>query len=223
MTRHRPEVRGEQHDSGTRSRRGFLALGAGAALLAGGAVAAMSLTSETRGRGVGLVTVPPGTRVIEVNLTGGDLELIGIDGQPATGSWSGRVGEGEPGITTGEVDTTFSITAHPGVDLTLSVPADVELRVATTNGDVTGEELRTERITVQGSHGDVELEWEVAPVEVSVTTTSGDVSIELPEGSGPNGYAIEADTRNGDLDVMPSSGSRPIRVRTTNGDIEVSD
>ena len=96
-----------------------------------------------------------------------------------------------------------------------------EVRVNATSGDVHGADLRSSTVDTETTSGDVRLDFVSAPRESTSVTTSGDVSISVPESTA---YQMETSSESGDASVTvpqnPSSIHR-ITVRTSSGDIRV--
>ncbi len=90
------------------------------------------------------------------------------------------------------------------------------------SGDIKAEGLRADNASAHASSGDIELGFAMAPSTVTVETSSGDVDITLPEGSGA--YNVETEASSGDEDVKVSTdtaSARTIHAKASSGDVSV--
>ncbi|MCX5194420.1 DUF4097 domain-containing protein [Streptomyces sp. NBC_00249] len=96
------------------------------------------------------------------------------------------------------------------------------LKVRTSSGDITGTALNGPEAEVRSGSGNATLGFTRAPDSVSVTATSGDVTLKVP-GAGP--YRVDASSTSGDRDItvpVAPEARAALAVRTTSGDIRVS-
>jgi hypothetical protein len=199
------------------------------------------------------------TRTLDGTVTTLDVDTAVADvtvrygpaGSPATVTTDRRWSFVEPTSTTeisggtlrlrGACGGWSSAWSHCSVAFTVTVPADAEVVVATTTGDIridgaaadveartvagdirmTG--LRSGVTRAQSTVGDVSLQFSTAPDAVSVRTTTGDVSVLVPDDG--TRYRVVANPHVGDrtVDVLqdPSSSHR-IDAETSVGDIVVA-
>jgi hypothetical protein len=113
-----------------------------------------------------------------------------------------------------------------GVDYRLTVPKAVsihvrtttgdvevrnlagELRLSTSTGDITAVDIGSPVVEASTGTGDIRLTHSAPPQTVSVRTTTGDVSIRVPDGGS---YRVQADTGVGDTQVsVPRSARRRV-------------
>ncbi len=95
--------------------------------------------------------------------------------------------------------------------LELTVPADTELRIKNTSGDIYMRGVSGRSMKVSSTSGDIELSDMAGPLEVSCT--SGDIEIDDIVGE------LEAGTTSGDIEVSGLQGDS--EVGSTSGDIEI--
>jgi DUF4097 and DUF4098 domain-containing protein YvlB len=141
------------------------------------------------------IAVPDG-HAVEVSVSSGDLEVSGLRVRSLrTSASSGR--------------TTL---AH--------VDGPVELRAGSRSVSATGP--RSDRVATEVSSGSTQLEAPVAPTEVTVSASSGDVTLRLPADGDP--YHVRARSSSGEerVDVPTDPGSpRTVTVTVGSGDVEV--
>ncbi|MGK5114423.1 DUF4097 family beta strand repeat-containing protein [Geodermatophilus sp. CPCC 205506] len=141
------------------------------------------------------IAVPDG-HVVELSTSSGHLEVRGLRTQLLrTSVSSGR--------------TTL-------VDVT----GPIEFR--SSSGSVSATELSSRSVVAEVSSGSTNLEFAVAPTDVMVEASSGDVTLQLPEDGNP--YQVRAQSSSGqvqvDLPVDPGS-PRSITVTVSSGDVDV--
>ncbi len=76
-------------------------------------------------------------------------------------------------------------------------------------------------VKVSTASGSVRLAFEAAPEKIGVDTSSGDVALVLPEGTGVD---LDYDTASGDLNGKPlffGGGDVPVEVDTASGDLTI--
>ncbi|MGY1616763.1 DUF4097 family beta strand repeat-containing protein [Geodermatophilus sp. SYSU D00691] len=134
--------------------------------------------------------------------------------------------EVELAASTGDLDVreiearSLRTTVSTGRTTLVDVDAALEIRAST--GDVSASGLQSEQVTADVSTGSVELAFATAPTDVTVSASSGNVTLELPQTGSP--YRVQASTSSGDerIDVATDPGSpRSVTVTTSSGDIAV--
>lgn len=127
---------------------------------------------------------------------------------------SGKVSNGAVHLRhVGPVDVT---TTNGAVELN-GVTGSVQVR--TTNGRITGKDLRSDRITTRTTNGRIDLTADT-PADVQANTTNGAVTLTLPQAR----YRMTTESNNGSRHVsIPNtpSAQHKVGVRTTNGGITV--
>ena len=180
---------------------------------------------------------------LSIDLGSGDVEVVGAD--VAETSVTARV-EGERnhmeymmingvlqlrvacGSAKGcEANVLVQVPGRTSVDIETG-SGDVTLRnlagdgrFETGSGDVLGIGLRSQVTSVESGSGEVHLDFDVSPANVSVTTGSGDTAVIVPTGT----YRVALQTGSGDesitdvevADVAPSR----IDIETGSGDVRV--
>ena len=139
------------------------------------------------------IQVPPAFEVV----------IDGVDGDVTASRLSGPV----------TVDRlTGDITA---VELT----GPLDLR--SSDGEITGDALRSETLRATSDTGDVQLELVVPPRSVEITAGSGEVDLAVP---GDATYRVDANTDSGEERVLvplDSTSTRTLRVDGDTGDVTV--
>jgi hypothetical protein len=95
-------------------------------------------------------------------------------------------------------------------------------RMSTSSGDVRATGLGATSVNAHSSSGDVSLRLTVVPDDVTASTSSGDVRVEVPDG--PASYLVSAHSSSGDrtIDVRTDpTATRRITARTSSGDVRV--
>lgn len=141
-----------------------------------------------------VVTVPKDLDVT-IKTSSGDIKVIGLGGATTLESSSGK------------------IEAH---DLSGS------LSLESSSGDLEAVGLTSGSVTSKSSSGSVDLSFRSAPTTVDVVTSSGDASVQLPEGD--ESYKVDTDSKSGDEthDVKSDpAATRTIRVKSSSGDAVV--
>jgi len=120
-----------------------------------------------------------------------------------------------------DVEARF-LRAAVSTGRTTLVDVDAPLEIRASTGDVTASGLRSRRVTAEVSTGSVDLDFATAPTDVSVTASSGDVRLQLPEAGNP--YRVEVDTSSGaehvDVPTDPRS-PRSVAVSVSSGDVVI--
>jgi hypothetical protein len=128
-----------------------------------------------------------------------------------------------------------------GARVTVAVPKDYPLLIATGSadvravglsdrvvtigsgsGDVEGVKLRVQEFSVDSDRGDVSATFAKAPYALKVTTKDGDVSARIPKGK--IRYLVNVSSESGKVDsnlVDEKNGRGIIRLLTDKGDISV--
>ncbi len=129
-----------------------------------------------------------------------------------------------------------------GVKVTVAVPKDYPLLIATGSadvraegladrvvtigtgsGDVVGVKLRVQEFSVDSDNGDVSATFAKAPYALKVTTKDGDIAAKIPKGK--IRYLVNVDSKSGKVDsnlVDQKNGRGIIRLLTDGGDIRVA-
>jgi hypothetical protein len=128
-----------------------------------------------------------------------------------------------------------------GVDVTITVPEDLDVDLLTGSGDVDvsglggvlvlrsgsgdveASALRTPDLTVRTGSGDVDASFVDQPAAVKVDAEDGDVELTLP--AGPRSYRVDARSGSGEVEsafgATDDPSARLVRVRSDAGDVEV--
>lgn len=139
----------------------------------------------------------PADTDVEVNTTTAPIDMRGFGGELALTS------------------TTGPITVDDAVG---------PLSAGATTGDITGTDLRSARVDAQVRTGDLELSFTEPPDRVTATSTTGEVTIEVPRADGP--YRVDVQTSTGEqrVDVAQDPDAEPDRridVTSTTGDVHI--
>jgi DUF4097 and DUF4098 domain-containing protein YvlB len=127
-------------------------------------------------------------------------------------------------VRSGDVDLdTLSddVVAHvtSGDISARALAGTAELR--TTSGDISAAALRSPSITAHATSGDVFVDAETAPRELTASATSGDVEVTVPRGAS---YNAQVDTSSGDhhLGIADDpSATHHISATATSGDADI--
>jgi putative adhesin len=141
------------------------------------------------------IAVPAGHDV-ELEASTGDLDVRGIEAR------------------------SLRTTVSTGRTTLVDVDAPLEIRAST--GDVSASGLRSDQVTADVSTGSVELDFATAPTDVTVSASSGDVTLELPQAGNP--YRVQVSTSSGDERIgVPTDlrSPRSVAVTASSGDIAV--
>jgi len=124
----------------------------------------------------------------------------------------------------------YRISVPPGQAIRLDVDsADTSLTglrgpitVHASSGDIAAHDLRSDRVELSASSGDISASFARAPTSLRTSASSGDVSVRVPAGR----YHVTASANSGDRSVRdlledPSS-KRTIVARTHSGDISIA-
>lgn len=155
--------------------------------------------------------VPVGTAV-DVHSSSGDIVASGVGGSLLLDTDSGDV-------------TAVGVTGS--VELS-TASGDVNLRggsgrvtLQSQSGDVRAGDVASEDVVAETQSGDVDLDFRIAPRMVEARTTSGDVTVALPDAGS---YDVAADTGSGDSRIgvrTDPNSPRVIRASTNSGDATV--
>jgi hypothetical protein len=97
-----------------------------------------------------------------------------------------------------------------------------DLNVRSDNGEVDGSALRSQVVVASSQNGAVRLDFTEPPMDVTATSSNGQVDIVVPED--PAMYRVTVETANGgtDVKVRTDPGSdRRITATSSNGSVEV--
>lgn len=158
------------------------------------------------------IVVPADMRV-EIDASSGAVQVDGVTGGTQVEASSGTITAKDLG---GEVDLESS---SGDVHVT---GASGDLEVKASSGEVTADRLRSSRVTVESSSGDVDLGFAAAPDRVDLEASSGDVTVTVPGGS--TAYQVDVETSSGEeqVDVPTDPGSaHRISVEASSGDVTV--
>ncbi len=169
---------------------------------------------------------------LEAMTTFGDLSLHGVSSALTAKSGAGAIHLDQPFPAGGETRVTSAsgrVSLH-GCNLPGSA-----LLVETTTGDIHGENLTTESLTLSSRSGDLTVHKAQASGAVSFESASGDVSItggssgtralvRTQSGNarvdGLRAEQIQIETVSGDAEVRGASGA--LTVKTVSGDVKAS-
>ncbi len=93
------------------------------------------------------------------------------------------------------------------------------VKVKTSNGRITGQDITGTRIQAQTTNGAINL-TPATPLDVQASTSNGAITLTLPKAD----YQVMADTNNGDKTIGVSddpSGKFRLELKSSNGDITV--
>ncbi len=139
-----------------------------------------------------VITLPASPDFVSVDTGSGD---VGVDGL-----------EGDVVVKTGSGDVTLA-----------GIGGDVN--VDTGSGDILGHRLTSTAFLGDTGSGDVDLTFDVAPLQVDVGTGSGDVTLAVPAGT----YRVETSTGSGDVSLsgIEEGDGGTLHVETGSGDIVI--
>src|SRR5215470_2221913 len=149
------------------------------------------------------VTVPPMARS-EISTASGNLTASGVAGTVTLGTDSGDVRATRIG---GSVVTSL---------------AGARALITNDSGDITGQAVSSQILTVQDQSGDIRVVFTKVPRRVQVSDSSGDITLVLPPG--PTRYRVSATTSSGSTSVtVPKSPTSPhvISVTDQSGNITI--
>jgi DUF4097 and DUF4098 domain-containing protein YvlB len=111
------------------------------------------------------------------------------------------------------VESRFSLfrSSHDGL-LVFTVPADTEIRVDNSTGDIDARDLSSDRLSFETTTGEISLRGITGNLEID--TTTGEVTLEDYRGR------LDVQTTTGDVEVSDSEG--PMSIRTTTGRQELT-
>ena len=181
--------------------------------LAGGTLL-VSVTCPTGARACSAtvdVRLPPGTE-IDLTLDQGDATLVALDGLLDI-----QVGSG--GVSLERTTGSARVSVGSGtIELT---EASGRFDVETTTGDITVREATAPIAEARTERGGLDLRFLVAPDLADLSSTAGDIRIEVPAGD----YDVDATSRRGDVSVegLTNTSNAPsvILARAVSGDIEI--
>ncbi|HEY1625770.1 MAG TPA: DUF4097 family beta strand repeat-containing protein [Streptosporangiaceae bacterium] len=94
-------------------------------------------------------------------------------------------------------------------DYTIEVPPGVALNLQTSSGDITANDTRSPELQASSDSGNIWLRFAAAPYNVWANSSSGDVTVLVPRGTG---YTIHPEAPNGNSTV--DIGSDPATHRS---------
>lgn len=92
------------------------------------------------------------------------------------------------------------------------------LELSASSGKIRGTELRCGSVKSESSSGSVQLAFAAAPASIGIETSSGDVELVLPKGTGIN---LLFDSGSGKFGGELIRGDLPIDVETSSGDLTI--
>jgi len=178
---------------------------------------------------------------IDVDVGQGEVSVEASPGPVTLKADLGGVGDGD--LTYEVIDRVLYVTASCGdlcggeVQLTAPRPTDLtarvglgeidvdglggELDLTLNTGSIRGSALTSQGVIASAAAGDIDLQFVVAPVDVTAGAEAGSVRIEVPAGS----YDLDLSAGRGSVETRgvshdPSS-SRHLRAWTQAGSVEV--
>jgi hypothetical protein len=140
------------------------------------------------------VTVPP-TVNVEAETSSGNVRMRNVTGSLDLTTTSGDV----------------SINGATG-----------SLKVRSTSGDLSTDELASTRVDINSTSGNVDLKFTTAPDDLIVESTSGDVTVKVPNDA--QAYRVSVQTTSGEQRVtvdQSQRAGRAISVHATSGDVTI--
>ena len=174
------------------------------------------------GRGKLIVKVPETFRLLQMDLTSGDTEVIGLD----LAEMDMRTTSGDLSLRSCEIGT-LRVSVTSGDISCRDCRGDVYLKA--TSGDVSMFTQEGETIMVSTTAGDIDVQAKAD--RISLSAASGDVQCDRPD----EDYTVDITTRSGDVVnytgekmvrvekgvYFISGGRKRIRVQTASGDITI--
>jgi hypothetical protein len=213
-------------------RRPLIALGGvfAAVTIAYGVLTAISLMAHSKSRSD--ISLPGDITDIELDLSSGDVVLIGDGGDKITGTRTVERGLKSPKYSEKRTGSTLKLSAscsalfdlNCNVRYELHVPANVIVR-----GSSSGGSIRTDRVTgavsVDSSGGNVTVIGTQGPVDISSSGGSVKVlqsrSATVKADSSGGGVRVEFIDPPSDVDVSSSGGGVTVIVPDTEGAYQV--
>lgn len=210
---------------------------------------AMSSRVSDQQAQVGIAAAGPITRIVvadsesDVQITG-NAGATGVDGQ-AVLQWKGKGGK-RPVLRQSVADGVLTLTKDCSsggcgpVDITLTVPRDVSVLAATSqghievsgvtgavdltssNGSIDAEDLGSGNASFKTTNGSVNVSFRGAPTRIAADTTNGSVTIAT---DGQTAYYDSVSTTNGLrnlTNVQDRRAAAEIDVTTTDADVTIS-
>jgi putative adhesin len=185
--------------------------------------AAGSLSLATGSGDVEANDIPSG---VTVSTSSGDVQLSDVGGKLDVQTSSGDVQ-----LDAGRVDGATVRTSSGDVELDGVAGA---LALQSSSGDITVRDARDSRLDIQTTSGEVDYAGSLASGDSSVASSSGEVTLHLPAGSG---FVLEASTSSGDLrsdfelrggkrdgrslSGIAGAGGARLKIATSSGDIAI--
>jgi len=164
--------------------------------------------------GVSYELVVPADLIADVRASSGDVILEGLTGDMVVRSSSGDI---VLRSIAGSIDADVSSGDIVLEDVTGDVLAQ------SSSGDVIADRLSASSVRIQASSGDIVLDLVTAPERVDVESSSGDVTITVPDDG--TAYAVVGETSSGDRLISvatdPASPNQA-RIQTSSGDARFS-
>jgi hypothetical protein len=160
-----------------------------------------------------VVHVPEGIAV-RVKSSSGDVRASGLSGPVNL-----QVSSGDVEVTALSGGTTAHVSSG---DISARGLAG-QVVLESSSGDVVGSELNAGFVEAHASSGDVDVDLATVPKGVNASSSSGDVSISVPRGSG-EAYDARVDTSSGDRQLgvrLDSTSERRLRAVTSSGDVAI--
>jgi|tagenome__1003787_1003787.scaffolds.fasta_scaffold20202730_1 hypothetical protein len=173
-----------------------------------------------------------GVRVVEIDSESGDLHLAVAPDDALTVTATQRWAYSRPtlrfardgdrllirsGCPTVERAASFGVCA---VQQTVLVPRGAVVRVSSSSGSISANDLDVKDLQVEASSGNVTAGFTVVPERVRVESSAGDLRISLPY----QAYRIDAGTSAGSVRVGVISDPRAARLvyaHTSAGDVHI--
>lgn len=231
----------------TAIRRGVVIVGCVVALLTVLAVALPTTSRIVESTWHGTHDLPADLTTLTLDADAGDITIRAAGpGETPGAEVTIRAGLTDPDVTSEVTAGRAELTSgcpnwwwdHCRVDWEIVVPADTELDInnsvgeitvtetsgplnlSTNVGGITADGIASPTVRADGSVGDISLDFSASPDSVEVSASTGDVSVTVPDDG--TAYRVQTDASLGE--VHSSLGSDPagtqlIDVRTSVGDI----
>jgi hypothetical protein len=164
---------------------------------------------------------------VAIRTVSGDIELSGISGALKINSTSGEVNVESGNLTSAEINTTSA-------DVTLEGVSDT-IQIKTVSGSIDVSEGRDGQLDLSTISGDIMYSGSLANTPANrVNSVSGTVQVALPEdiglildassasGTTETNFELIGTTESHVLRGKIGSGTIPLTIKTTSGDIEVN-
>jgi hypothetical protein len=174
------------------------------------------------------LSMPAGITRLEIDVDGGNVEIVGTDDDTTTIDVTTHGGLATPRRSENRRDGTLvvdtscrlTLSATCGVDYVIHVPRTIEVIARGSGTDYDMSALAGD-VDVDLSGGDADISFQSVPVLVRGRLSGGDLTISVPEGTP---MRVDADSSGGtervDVATDPTS-TRSIDARSSGGDIVV--